>query len=198
MRSFWDERFDTDKFVYGKQPNQFFASSIKELKPGRVLMPGEGEGRNSVYAASLGWQVDAFDQSQVAVDKARSFMQAEGVNVNYLACGLEDFNFEKEAYDAVGLVFFHAHPEMRRLLHSRVEETLKPGGVVIMEAFHTSQLGNSTGGPQSLSMLFNENTLREDFPSLQVDLLEELTVVLDEGPFHQGQANIIRFIGTKN
>lgn len=198
MMTFWDERFDTDQFVYGKEPNRFFANALEKIKPGRLLMPGEGEGRNSVYAARLGWQVDAFDQSSVGASKATAFMKAESVNINYQVCGLEDYKFEREAYDVVGLVFFHAHPHMRKFLHGEVSKTLKPGGKVILEAFHTSQLGNTTGGPPSLQMLFDRDTLLEDFASLQVELLEEKEIILEEGPFHQGRANIIRFIGTKN
>ena len=73
MDTFWDSRYDTDHFVYGIQPNRFFASQIDKLPPGTILLPGEGEGRNAVYAAAVGWEVDAFDQSRIASEKALGF-----------------------------------------------------------------------------------------------------------------------------
>ncbi len=69
--------------------------------------------------------------------------------------------------------------------------------MVILEAFHTSQLGMGTGGPPSLEMLFDKEIIQKDFNGLETLLMEELTVFLDEGPFHQGEANVIRFMGNK-
>ena len=197
MKSFWDSRYDTDSYVYGREPNGFFADSINDLASGRALLPGEGEGRNAVHAASLGWEVDAFDQSNVAAEKARSLMEAKGVHVNYQVCELTECVFKGEYYDLVGLIFFHAIPDLRRLLHNQAMKALKPGGTLILEAFHTSQLGNATGGPQSLEMLFDKNILLADFRDLKTEMLEKLTEKLSEGPFHQGEASLIRYIGTK-
>lgn len=197
MNNIWDQRYDTDEFVYGRKPNKFFASCLQDLSPGKILLPGEGEGRNAVYAASLGWKTDAFDQSNVGARKARALAKELGVSINYKVKGLEEFAFRENYYDAVGLFFFHAPPPLRQLLHRRVLESLKPGGMVILEAFHTSQLGNYSGGPQSLEMLFDKDLLKNDFSSLEHAYLEELLEALDEGLFHSGPAKLIRYRGIK-
>lgn len=197
MNTFWDEKYDTDHFVYGKEPNSFLASEIAKLTPGKILLPGEGEGRNAVYAASKGWNVDAFDQSKVGSEKALSLAGELGVVIDYQVSGLDRFDFQQNHYDAVGLIFFHASPAERKILHRRVCNALKRGGIVIIEAFHTQQLGNGSGGPQSLEMLLNRKTILDDFSTLQTMHIEELSIALNEGPFHQGKANIIRFVGKK-
>lgn len=197
MESFWDTRYNSDAFVYGKDPNVFFASSLERLDPGRILLPGEGEGRNAVYAAVMGWEVDAFDQSSVARKKAGFLMKEKGVQINYQICELADYNFQKEYYDVIGLVYFHLPPPFRKMLHRHAAEALKPGGRIILEAFHTSQLVNPTGGPRVPDMLFDKNTVLDDFYTLSQEFLEEATEVLREGPFHQGSANLIRYIGKK-
>ena len=197
MESFWDTRYNSDTFVYGKDPNVFFASALEKLDPGRILLPGEGEGRNAVYAALMGWEVDAFDQSSVARIKAGFLMKEKGVQINYQVCELSDYNFQKEYYDVIGLVYIHLPPAGRKMLHRQAAEALKPGGRIILEAFHTSQLGNPTGGPRVPDMLFDKNTLLEDFYTLNQEFLEEATESLREGPFHQGSANLIRYIGKK-
>jgi len=197
MKEFWDSRYDTDQFVYGKEPNLFFASELEKLDPGNILLPGEGEGRNAVFAASLGWDVDAFDQSAVGSRKALGLARKMEVHLNYKVSGLEDYAFKPEYYEAIGLTYFHASPEVRRFLHKHVQMALVPRGILILEAFHTSQLGNPTGGPPSRDMLFDEEMLLKDFSGLDVLLLEELSVDLNESNLHRGAANIIRFIGKK-
>ena len=69
-REFWDERYANEEFVYGKLPNKYFKEKIVELSVGKALFAAEGEGRNAVYAATLGWEVTAFDQSLSAKKKA--------------------------------------------------------------------------------------------------------------------------------
>jgi SAM-dependent methyltransferase len=197
MKQFWDERYATSQFVYGKEPNGYFSSELDKLAPGRILLPGEGEGRNAVHAALSGWEVDAFDQSRVAREKALAFAADMGVQVQYRACPLYEFPFQAHHYDVVGLTFFHVPGPDRMYLHKQVHETLVPGGIVILEAFHMEQLGRKTGGPQSPELLFDEEMLLSDFSGLKTVSLEKKIVFLNEGPFHQGEASVIRFTGVK-
>jgi hypothetical protein len=78
-----------------------------------------------------------------------------------------------------------------------VVESLKPGGRVILEAFHVSQLGNNTGGPGIPELLFTEEIIRSDFARLEPISLEQDRVILEEGAFHRGEAEVIRFVGRK-
>lgn len=197
MNNMWDSRYSTEEYVYGRDPNVFFARSLGPLKPGKLLLPGEGEGRNAVYAASLGWVVDAFDQSKVGAEKAKGLASEMGVDISYNVCDIQGFPFKEGNNDAVGLVYFHAPRPLRKELHRKVVESLKPGGRVILEAFHTSQLGRESGGPQNLDLLYNSEILEEDFEGMQIDILEEIEVDLNEGLFHGGPAKVVRFLGTK-
>jgi hypothetical protein len=69
--------------------------------------------------------------------------------------------------------------------------------VIIIEAFNTSQLQNTSGGPKDLSMLYTEEMLREDFKELSIQNLQTMQTVLKEGSHHEGTADIIRLIGAK-
>lgn len=197
MNNFWDERYSNSLFVYGKEPNGFFSSELGKTGPGRLLLPGEGEGRNAVHAALKGWRVDAFDQSRVGRQKALALSSELGAKINYEASTLQDFQFAPGLYDAVALVYFHAGPTEREYLHRKVCESLKPGGRLILEAFHKDQLRYDTGGPKSLEMLFDEELLRSDFTELDTVLLKKQIVTLDEGAFHQGEASVLRYTGIK-
>ena len=193
----WDERYRTDTYVYGKDPNVFFSAQLEKTVPGRLLLPGEGEGRNGVYAAAKGWRVDAFDQSSIGKKKALALARERGVEIRYSVCALEDFPFGQNQYDAVGLIYVHVNPASRVILHRNALESLKPGGSLILEAFHKEQLNRSSGGPQSVELLFDEGILASDFESLDIRLLEKKEILLGEGGFHQGEAMVIRLLGEK-
>ena len=197
MKNLWDTRYATKEFVYGKEPNAYFASQLALLPPGKLLLPGEGEGRNAIYAASMGWKVEAFDQSRVAAEKALAYATEKEVQLDYRISGIEEFSFLPDYFDAAGLIYFHAPPPLRSLLHRQVVRALKTGGSVFLEAFHISQMGNSSGGPRIPELLFTEDLIQSDFSELEILKLEQLSVKLEEGAFHRGEAEVIRFVGRK-
>jgi SAM-dependent methyltransferase len=197
MSQFWDQRYQTEEYAYGKEANAFFSAQLVTKAPGKLLLPGEGEGRNAVYAAMKGWAVDAFDQSSVGQAKALALASELGVQISYTVSRMDDFSFVENYYDAVGLLFFHTEPAGREHLHRKAFESLKPGGFLILEAFHKEQLKNNTGGPKSVDMLFDEECLSSDFALFETILLEKREIELSEGPFHQGAASVIRFLGIK-
>ncbi|MEL6634134.1 MAG: class I SAM-dependent methyltransferase [Bacteroidota bacterium] len=194
MKEHWDARYQADTYAYGVAPNEFFAEQLEKLAPGSLLLPAEGQGRNAVFAAKMGWDVHAFDFSEVAKEKALQLAEQEGVEFRYDTMSFDSIQLPVETYDAIGLVFVHTAPSMRQSLHRQLIPLLKPEGMVILEAFHKTQLGLTSGGPKSDAMLFSEEELREDFQSLDIISLEVVTRQLDEGPFHQGEARIIQMV----
>ena len=194
---FWNERFSTDEYIYGTIPNKFFKEQIDKLKPGRLLLLGEGEGINSVYAATKGWKVDAVDFSQTAKEKALLLAKQNDVNINYTINNLADFIPNENFYEAIGLIFVHLKPNSRNVAHERIVNALKNNGRIILEAFEKQQLGKNSGGPQSEEMLYSIEELKDDFKDLKIHILEEKTVLLDEGDSHKGNASVIKFVGEK-
>ena len=197
MKEHWDERYSAEKYIYGTNPNAWFANKLDELKPGKILLPAEGEGRNAVYAATKGWIVTAFDQSVEGKKKALKLAVEKGVEIEYNIHDLTQFEDKKEHFDAIALIFVHMPAEIRTTVHQNLLKSLKPGGHLILEAFTTSQLKNNSGGPRSEHLLYECEQIKQDFISLELIERSELTVHLDEGPLHQGEANIIRLFARK-
>jgi SAM-dependent methyltransferase len=196
-KSNWDERFSNEDYVYGTQPNDFFKNQLGILNPGRVLMLGEGEGRNAVYAAKIGWQVDAVDFSDQARLKALKLAAKENVNINYTVSNLNDYPPGSNLYDAIGIIFFHLDkPEIEKIFAS-AKQALKKGGVIICQVFSKNQIGKKSGGPQIADLLFNSDEIAKLFNELQTIILEESSVLLDEGILHQGEASVINYVGEK-
>ena len=197
MKEHWDERFSAETYIYGTLPNNWLAAKLDELTPGKLLLPAEGEGRNAVYAAMKGWQVTAFDQSVEGKKKALKLAVEKGVDIEYNIHDLTEFEDKKEQFDAIALIFVHMSSEIRQTVHQKLINSLKPGGHLILEAFTTSQLKNKTGGPRSEHLLYECEQIKQDFISMELIERSELTVHLDEGPLHQGEANIIRLFARK-
>ena len=197
MTNFWDERFGGEEYVYGEEPNVFFAEQISRLKPGKIILPCEGEGRNAVYAASLGWQVLAFDSSEAGKLKAMALADEKGVSINYKLEDVSSVTYPDCEADVVAFIYAHFPPDTRKEIHQKAITWLKPGGRILLEAFNPRQLKNTSGGPRDISMLYTVEMLTADFAKLNVELLQAKEVVLNEGRFHEGNADVIRFVGIK-
>jgi hypothetical protein len=193
----WDERFAGTDFYYGTAPNEYFASFLKkQSRPGLMLLPGEGEGRNAVFAATMGWQVDAFDTSHVAIKKAHTFARQQNVEINYQHNDVNFYRVIPEKYDLIALIFFHLPEQLRKNFHHQAVQSLKKGGIILVESFAKEQIRNSSGGPPDVSMLYSPEILKSDFSSLKVIELNQERETLNEGR-HAGIADLVRFVGQK-
>jgi len=197
MKEQWDKRYRPDKYVYGTEPNLFFKEWIDKQKPGKLLLPAEGEGRNAVYAAQLGWDVFAFDFSYEAKKKAIRLAGRKGVNFEYKVLGAQDFKTTKK-YDAVALIFAHFGREVKRVLFPRIIELLNPGGTLLIEVFSIDQFLLDSGGPKNPDLLYDLKEIEIEFASLECKFLEKKEIDLQEGIMHQGVSDVIQYIGVKN
>lgn len=199
---FWNTRYAEKEFAYGEKPNTFFAEKLETLSPATLLLPAEGEGRNAIFAAKLGWKVTAFDYSAEGKNKALQLAEKEGVKIDYVVSSLEDVSFEISSFDVISLVFAHFPGDGRITQFQRMEQWLKPGGTIIFEGFSKNHLkyvslNSKVGGPKEASMLFSKEELIEAFPSVTWEYLNEEEVELNEGAFHQGIGMVVRAVGKK-
>ena len=197
MENFWDQRYSEPGFTYGKEPNEFFRQNIDILSPGNLLLPGEGEGRHAVYAAQSGWNVTAFDQSRVAKDKALEWAGSLGLKINYQLSDLVDFKCLESDFDLVALVHIHLTASIRHSAHKQMTACLKPGGLLIMECFHKTQLQYRTGGPTVEELLYSEQDLLKDFAGMEILTCENVILYKEEGRYQAGESSVIRFIAKK-
>lgn len=196
----WDARFSTEDYIFGTAPNVWLAQH-RDLLPagGRVLAVADGEGRNSVWLAQQGMQVDAFDISPVGVSKANKLAQQANVQVNYQDCGADKFDWKPEAYDAVVAIFIQfADPDARARLFANMKSVLKPNGLILLQGYTPKQLGYKTGGPPNLDHLYTEELLRDAFGDMTLLELQAYEAVLREGTQHSGQSALIGLVARKS
>lgn len=202
MKEFWDDRYAEEGYAYGEEPNVFFKQEIDKLPIGKLLMPAEGEGRNAVYAATLGWDVYAFDISEEGKKKADELAQKNGVTINYIVSDFDAIPYENESFDAVGLIYAHFTPDLRNDYHQKLISLLKHGGSLILEGFskehlHYNQKNPKVGGPRDIAMLYSLEELSSDFDHLEIHTQNETLTALDEGKYHVGQGSVVQLVGVK-
>ncbi len=195
----WNGRFAAADFVFGTAPNAFLTAQAHRLAPGmRALCVADGEGRNSVWLASQGLQVTAFDFSPPGVAKAKKLAARSGVTVDYRLSDVEDWKWEPERYDVVVAIFVQfAPPAMRTRMFAGMVRTLNLGGLLILQGYRPEQLRYGTGGPRRVENLYTEQLLRESIAGLEILHLAAHDDLVEEGPGHSGMSALIDLVARR-
>jgi len=198
----WNDRYSKDEFAYGIHPNNYLKEQLEQLPVGTILFPAEGEGRNAVFAAKLGWTVSAFDISVEGKKKALRLAEVNKVTIDYQVGELPDLHYEPEQFDAIALIYAHFPAEIKSLYHKTLDTYLRKSGFVIFEAFSKRHIdyiakNEKVGGPKDVAALFSMDELRSDFANYEIIALAEKEIELNEGLFHNGTGSVIRFVGRK-
>ena len=126
----WDDRYSKEEFAYGEAPNNYLKEQLTKIPVGTILFPAEGEGRNAVFAAKLGWKVSAFDISNEGKSKAIRLAEKNNVTIDYKVGELETLEFEVEKFDAIALIYAHFPANIKSLYHKTFDKYLKNNGLL--------------------------------------------------------------------
>lgn len=200
---FWNTRFEDRSYLYGTDPNDFLKVSASLLPAAsRILLPGDGEGRNGVWLAGQGHLVTSVDWSSKGLAKTRSLAGRQKLKITTVEANLSEWDWPVGTFDAVVLVFLHLPIEIRKAVHTQAARALKPNGLLILEGFSKDQLklqaSEESGGPRNSDMLFDHRMLESDFKSLSIEFLEAKERSLAEGIGHLGNAAIIRLLARRS
>lgn len=198
---FWNERFNKEEFIFGKEPNEYLVDQSKRfLTPGnKVLCIADGEGRNGVWLAKQGMHVVGFDASDIALAKAKQFAKDNQVEVEYSFSDTDSFTWQTNSYDAViGIFIQFADPEMRARIFSQAHQALKPGGIFILQGYTPKQLEYKTGGPSLIEHLYTEKLIRELAEEFEILDLQCYEKELSEGARHTGMSALLGMVARKS
>lgn len=195
----WDERFSSEEYVYGTEPNEFLREWVTshQVDRKRVLAIAEGEGRNAVWLATLGFEVEMWDASIAGLYKAKRLATSRNVSIQTKQIDLNEADWPNESYDMVICIYGHFPPHVREKVFTGIQQTLRPSGLFLSEVYSTHQLAYGTGGPNDASLLYTEemfHQLGDDFVPL---VLHETVVWREEGTLHHGESAVIQYVGQK-
>jgi SAM-dependent methyltransferase len=196
----WDQRYDTAEYVFGTAPNDFLAAEAHRIPPGRVLCLGDGEGRNGVHLAALGFEVTSVDASQVGLAKASRLAASRRVAVQTVLADLRTFEAGVGQWQAVVAIFVHLPPDLRVDVHRRAVDALAPGGVFLLEAYtpRHHDIGGHGGPPRDQAdLLMSLDGLRAELIGLDLVVARELERDVNEGARHSGRSAVVQIVGVK-
>lgn len=195
----WNQRFAAPGFLFGAEPNGWLREHAAVWSKGeRVLCVADGEGRNSVWLAEQGLNVEAFDIAETGVAKARSLAAQRGVTVGFSVADCDGYAWPEAACDGVAAIFVQfADPALRERLFAHMVRALRPGGRLVLQGYTPRQLEYRTGGPPVASHLYTEILLRDAFGELDIEHLQEYEADLAEGSGHHGRSALIGLVARR-
>jgi tellurite methyltransferase len=180
----WDERFGGKGFAFGKEPNPFLKKHIHLLPKGKALDIASGEGRNAVFLARQGFDVDAVDISEVGLKKAKKLAGEIGVKIHTSFADLNTYQIKKEEYDLIANFYF-----LRRGFIPKIKKGLKKGGRVIFETYILEQKNVGTEGPKDPKYFLKPNELLRLFKDFRILFYRE--GIFKEGGRKKAVASLI-------
>ncbi len=196
---YWNERFASESYVFGTQPAVFLADNAHYIPSrSRVLVPADGEGRNSVFLAEQGHTVVATDIAEEGLAKARRLAAARGVSVEFRHLDLESWSWPEAEFDAVVAIFIQfAPPAFRDRIFAGMKRAVRPGGIILLHGYTPKQLEYRTGGPSEVEKLYTEELLQTAFGDCEILRLESYERDLDEGERHRGRSALIDLVARR-
>lgn len=194
----WEERYASDEYVFGKDPNVFVREKAPLLSKGRVLALADGEGRNAVYLAELGHDVTMWDYTEAGLVKCQQLAAERGVHVETKHVdATEPTEWVGEQWDAIICTFLHLLPPERQYVLSQIAASLKPGGSLIMECYSKEQIHYKTGGPGEVERLYSPLDFWHAFADWDIKHLFTGEVERQEGTLHNGLSHVVQMYAKK-
>lgn len=191
MEKMWDERYKSADYFYGIKPNPHFKSFIDKRKPGKILLPGEGEGRNAVYTARLGWDATAVDYSKEGKNKAIALANKFDISLDYEISNIVNYTPSTDYFDCLALLFLHMPSSEFYTMLGHLMKGLKPEGSLFICGFHTSQLNYSSGGPKNKDWLYSPYLFQDQLKNVEIIRNDHIISELNEGDGHKGTASLV-------
>lgn len=168
---FWDKRYGTEAFIYSKEPVEFLKEHIDILPKGKALDIAMGEGRNAIFLAKNGFDVDGCDISEVAINKAQKLAKENNVNIRAFVADMETYKLPKNTYDVIACFYY-----LQRDIIPQIKEALKPGGMIIYETYTMENKERGFEGPKNKDYLLESNELLHFFTDLKIIYYRELII----------------------
>ncbi len=156
----WDKYYNIEEFLYGTEPIPFLKDNISLLPKNKALDLAMGEGRNGVYLATQGFDVLGLDISPIGLNKAQQLAKHFNTTIQTRVVDLENYQLGKNSYDVIICTYY-----LQRDLFDQIKDSLKPGGMVLIETFNTDYLKYSRFPKK---YLLKHNELLEIFKDFKV------------------------------
>ncbi|MGE7881607.1 class I SAM-dependent methyltransferase [Bacillus sp. NPDC094077] len=199
MSNLWNDRYKSDEYFYGEEPNTFIQEQVFRLtNHNKVIAFAEGEGRNAVFLTRQGHEVTAIDYSEEGLEKTKKLAEKHNVNVHTKKVDLLADSLPANEFDAAIMVFGHFHTDNQKMIFNKMIHTIKPGGIIMIEVYSKKQLNYGTGGPKDIDMLYNPIDILTWCEGHEVIHFFNGEQERIEGKGHTGLAHVIQVVIRKS
>lgn len=174
QREDWDRRYAEVENLWAKKPNRFLVAEVEDLPPGRVLDLACGEGQNTIWLATLGWDATGVDYSEVAIAKARRRAESDGVLVDFACADLVDYEPPEAEYDLVVVLYLHIPLVERRGVLGRAAAAVAAGGTFLFVGHDLRNLTDGVGGPSDPTLLATPDDIAAELSGLDIERAERV------------------------
>ncbi|QWC20678.1 class I SAM-dependent methyltransferase [Halorubrum sp. 2020YC2] len=173
----WDERFASGEYPRAPEPSPVFRAYEPSLPDGRALDVAAGTGRNAVFLADRGRDVDALDASAegLRIVRERAAERGIGDRIETVRGDVSTYGFPAETYDLIAMSYFHALDRFADLIAA-----LAPGGYLFVEG-HLRSAPPAGSGPSGDRYRFAANELLRAGLGLSVRYYDETTTERPDG-----------------
>ena len=194
----WDERYQTEDYIFGTEPNEFIAR-IQSYLPtsGRALDLATGEGRNGVFLALHGLETEGVDMSKVGLLKAQALARKQNVSFTTRLANIAEMDMPTAYYAVITSVFCHFMEPQRTQVMQRIVNALQPGGLFAGVFYHPDQIHYGAGGPGQVEMLGTLAQMQQALAGLELLIAEHSVREMNEGNRHIGTSSVICLLGRK-
>jgi 2-polyprenyl-3-methyl-5-hydroxy-6-metoxy-1,4-benzoquinol methylase len=174
QREDWDRRYAEVESLWARKPNRFLVAEVADLPPGRALDLACGEGQNTIWLASLGWEATGVDYSEVAIAKARGRAESDGVAVDFACADLVAYEPTEAAFDLVLVLYLHIGADELTVVLGRAAAAVAPGGTFLLVGHDLTNLADGVGGPRDPGLLVTPESVAAELPGLEIEKAERV------------------------
>jgi tellurite methyltransferase len=180
----WNARYAGERYLFGKEPVLSLKNNLEHLRKGKAIEIAAGEGRNSVFLAQNGFQVEGVDCSSVAIEKAKKLAAEKGAAVDFKTQNLDFFLMPLMKYDTIVMTYFR--PNAR--FFSEVRRGLVAGGTFVLEAYTVDQAKAAPNPNLDFEECYKPNEVLAQLKDLRVLYYKEIP---------DGSAHTVQLIAKK-
>lgn len=136
----YDDKYKETKDYFGIEPVGILKEHYRKIDKSKpVLDIGTGQGRNALFLAKEGYEVDAIDESKVSIEIVSALAKKEHLPINTYQSGFETFGEDEKKYACVLLIGLLPliSPDSIRTLQKKLNLWTEKGSLIFVTAFST-------------------------------------------------------------
>lgn len=139
----WEEAYKRAECLWGLKPDDALVNYASLVPKGKILDLGIGEGRNALFFALMGYEVEGVDLSRTAVERCIERAKAQNLKVKAEVRDLREVRIPEGSYSliiAAWVLNFFKRSETDRMI-DRIKAGVKKDGLIYLGVFSIDDPG---------------------------------------------------------